>query len=123
MWPRLRPMFTYLRIERPTSETLRPCSAAASATCWTRWMFDAEQVLVELRPHHPDRQRPAVDGRHARRADLARDERQRADVVFVPVRQHDRLDVVRALAQVGEVGQNEVDAELLGCREREAGVD
>ena len=42
-------MFTFLRIERPTSETLRPSSAAASITCWTRWMFDAKQVTM-MRP-------------------------------------------------------------------------
>ena len=40
MWPSWRPMFTFLRIERPTSETLRPSCAAASTTCCTRWMFD-----------------------------------------------------------------------------------
>ena len=35
----------------------------------------------------------------------------------------DRLDVVDALAQVGEVGQHEVDAHLLGGREAQPGVD
>ena len=39
------------------------------------------------------------------------------------VRDHDRLDVVDARAQVGEVGQHEVDAELLGGREAQARVD
>ena len=33
----------------PTSETLRPSAAAASTTCWTRWMFDAKQVTT-IRP-------------------------------------------------------------------------
>ena len=46
-----------------------------------------------------------------------------AEVVLVAVRDHDRLDVVDALAQVGEVRQHEVDAELLGGREAQAGVD
>ena len=49
MWPSLRPMFTFLRIERPTSETLRPSAAAASTTCCTRWMFEAKQVTT-MRP-------------------------------------------------------------------------
>jgi hypothetical protein len=44
-------------------------------------------------------------------------------VVLVPVRDHDRLDVVDALAQVREIRQHEVDAELLGRREAQAGVD
>ena len=49
MWPRLRPMFTFLRIERPTRETFRPTVAAASTTCCTRWMLDAKQVTT-IRP-------------------------------------------------------------------------
>ena len=49
MWPRLLPMFTFLRIERPTSETLRSSWAAASTTCCTRWMFEAKQVTT-MRP-------------------------------------------------------------------------
>ena len=42
-------MFTFLRMERPTSATLRPSCAAASTTCWTRWMFEAKQVTT-IRP-------------------------------------------------------------------------
>ena len=49
MCPSVRPMLTFLRIERPTSATLRSCAAAASTTCWTRWMFDAKQVTT-MRP-------------------------------------------------------------------------
>ena len=49
MCPSERPMFTFLRIERPTSATLRPSAAAASTTCWTRWMFEAKQVTT-IRP-------------------------------------------------------------------------
>ncbi len=39
------------------------------------------------------------------------------------VRDDDRLDVLGALAQVGEVGQHEVDADHLGRREAQADVD
>ncbi len=49
MWPSERPMLTFLRIDRPTSDTLRPSSAAASITCCTRWMFDAKLVTM-IRP-------------------------------------------------------------------------
>ena len=49
MWPSERPMFTFLRMERPTSATLRPSCAAASTTCCTRWMFEAKQVTT-MRP-------------------------------------------------------------------------
>src|ERR1035441_10328568 len=57
MWPRLRPIPTFLRIERPTSATLRSSAWAASTTCWTRWMFAAE--LGQPR----DVRGRAVDGR------------------------------------------------------------
>ena len=43
-------MFTFLRIERPTSDTLRPSWAAASITCCTRWMFEAKQVTTTRPP-------------------------------------------------------------------------
>ena len=43
-----RPMLTFLRIERPTSATLRAFFSACT-TCWTRWMFDAKQVTT-IRP-------------------------------------------------------------------------
>ena len=49
MWPSERPMFMFLRIERPSSATLRLSVAAASTTCCTRWMFDAKQVTM-MRP-------------------------------------------------------------------------
>ena len=56
-------------------------------------------------------------------AELAQDPRQRAEVVLVAVGDDDALDVVDALAQVGEVGQHEVDADHLGRREAQADVD
>ena len=49
MWPSWRPMFTFLRMERPIRETLRPSVSAASTTCCTRWMFEAKQVTT-IRP-------------------------------------------------------------------------
>ena len=80
-----------------------------------------ELVLVELGADHADRQQAAVD--HRRHADLAQHVGQRADVVLVAVGEDDRLDVVGAVAQVGEVGQDEVDAVHLGGREHQPGVD
>jgi hypothetical protein len=49
MCPSDRPMLMFLRIERPTSATLRSSWAAASTTCWTRWMFEAKHVTT-IRP-------------------------------------------------------------------------
>ena len=81
----------------------------------------AEPVLLELRAHQADRQRAAVD--RGRAPDLAQDVGQRADVVLVAVGEHDRLDVVGAVAKVGEVGQHQVDPQHLGGREHQPGVD
>ena len=83
----------------------------------------AELVLVELGARHRDRQLPAVGHRDALFPQLAEHPRQCAEVVLVAVGDHDRLDVVDALAQVGEVRQHQVDAQLLGGREAQAGVD
>ena len=81
----------------------------------------AQAVLVELRADHRRGERAAVDGRRA--VQLAQHERQRPDVVLVRVGEHDRLDVVGSVAQVGEVRQDEVDAELIRRREHQPGVD
>ena len=42
-------MFMFLRIERPTTATLRPFAIATSAACCTRWMFDANDATT-MRP-------------------------------------------------------------------------
>ena len=83
----------------------------------------AQAVLVELGAAHGDRQLAAVDDGDARLPQLAQHPRQRADVVLVAVGDHDRLDRVDVVAQVGEVGQDEVDAHHLRRREAQADVD
>ena len=42
-------MLRFLRIERPTTATLRPHSTATSAACCMRWMFDANEA-TRIRP-------------------------------------------------------------------------
>ena len=37
-------MFMFLRIERPTTATLRPFATATSAACCMRWMFEAKDA-------------------------------------------------------------------------------
>ena len=39
-------MFRLRFIERPTTETILPQAAAASMTCWIRWMCDANDVTI-----------------------------------------------------------------------------
>jgi hypothetical protein len=60
---------------------------------------------------------------HLGNAHLAQQERQRADVVLVRVREDDGPDPVAALGQVADVGQDQVDAEVLVARKREPRVD
>ena len=77
-----------------------------------------QAVLVELRLHEPERQAggPDLADRH-----LAHQVRQAADVILVRVGEDDAQDVLSV--EVAEVRQDQVDAEVLVAREREAGVD
>ena len=76
-----------------------------------------EIVFVEFGADERQRQRRAVD----RTIDVRQQVGDGPDVVFVPVREHERGDA--ALLQVGEVGNDEVDAEELDVGERHPGVD
>jgi hypothetical protein len=44
-------------------------------------------------------------------------------VVFVAVRENDGANALAVLDEIGDVGDNDVDAEELGFREHEAGID
>ena len=79
-----------------------------------------DALLVEFRLDEPERQPrcPDLGDRH-----LPQKVREAADVVFVAVRQHDGADAGGALAEVREIRQDEVDAEMLVPGEREARVD
>ena len=79
-----------------------------------------EPVLVQLRLDQAEREPRRDDDRNVH---LAHQVRQRADVILVAVRKHDAADHLRALDEVREVGQDEVDAEVLVARKREACVD
>ena len=76
-------------------------------------------VLVELRLDERERHRGAVD----RAVEERQHVRHRADVILVAVRQHERLDLVAPRLDVGHVGNDQIDAELIGIREHDAGVD
>ena len=77
-----------------------------------------QAVLVELRLHQSEGESGRPDLVHA---DLAHQERKRADVILVRVRQHDRADML--VAQVAEVREDHVDSEVLVAREGHPGVD
>ena len=44
--PSCRASATFFPIDRPRVATLRPLAMAASAICWTRWMWLAKQVTM-----------------------------------------------------------------------------
>ena len=79
-----------------------------------------QPVLVELRLDEPERQAGCPDLVHG---NLAEQVRQRADVILVGVGEDDRAHRPPAIAQVREVREDQVDAEVLVAREREPGVD
>ncbi len=77
-------------------------------------------VLGELGLDEAERQFRADDPRHVH---LAQEVRQAAHVILVRVREHDGIDGAPAVGQIRDVGQHEIDAEMLVAREREPGVD
>src|SRR5439155_12775921 len=94
-----------------------------------RWIFGPDllqlrgpeqPVLVELRLDESERQPGGPD---LRDRNFAQQVGQRADVMLVPVRDEECANPFRALAQVGEVRQDEIHAEMLVPRERQPGVD
>ena len=78
-----------------------------------------QSALLDAVAGEPEGDRGAED----READLAQQERDAADVVLVPVRRDQRFDALGVLAQVGEVGKDEIDAVQVGAGEHQPAVD
>jgi len=79
-----------------------------------------DAVLTALGRHQRERERRA---HHRDVGAQLEQERDGADVVLVTVREHERLDLVEAVLDVPEVGEDEVDARLGRAREEHAAVD
>ena len=79
-----------------------------------------ELVLLDLVAEQAAGQGAGVD-RHA--GELGQHVRQRADVVLVGVGDEERLDLGAVLLEVGDVGDDEVDAEHLLVGEHQPAVD
>ena len=62
-------------------------------------------------------------GRPNRNIQFAENPRQGADVIFVAVREHDAAHMLAIFEQVRNVGDDDIDAQQLGFREHQAGVD
>jgi len=76
-------------------------------------------VLVELAFNVGESELGCIDGNF----ELGENPGQATDVVFVPVGQDDGPDAGLVFDQVGNVGDNNIDAEELGFREHQARVD
>ena len=78
-----------------------------------------ERVLLELVLDERQRQRRAVD----RAVEMRQHVGHAADVIFVAVRQHQRLQLSLAVLEIGEVGDDQIDARQIRLRKHRAGVD
>ncbi len=108
-----------LWVTRRNSRVKSPTVKRSRGRTGTRRLRDVDAVLGQLRLDQRERHRRAVD----RPGELLHDVGHGADVVFVAVRQHERSRPGRALEEVREVRDDEVDAEQFGLREHRAGVD
>ena len=79
-----------------------------------------ELVLLDLVAEQSPGQGRGV---HRNARELGQDVRQAADMVLVGVGDEERLDVLAALLEVGDVGDDEVDPEHLLVGEHQAAVD
>ena len=77
-----------------------------------------DAVLLQLGLGQPEGQARAVDGH----VEALEDEGKRADVVLVTVGEHDAQHLLAGLEEVGDVGDDEVDAVHLQLREHQPGV-
>ena len=77
-------------------------------------------MLLELAVDVGEGELGAVDGNVV---ELGEDPGESADVVLVAMGEDDGADEVFILDEVGDVGDNDVDAEELGLGKHEAGVD
>ena len=78
-----------------------------------------QAVLLQLVLHQAHREAAAVD----RNVQVGKDERQRADVIFVAVREEDGFDFAFVFEQEADVGNDDIDAEQFVVRKHDAGVD
>ena len=78
-----------------------------------------DAVLFETSLEDAEREARAVD----RNADLLEHIRQRADMIFVAVCEHDGLDLVAVLEEIRDIRNHEIDAEHILLREHETGIN
>ena len=72
-----------------------------------------------MRLREAERERGAVE----RHRQIAQEKRQRADMVFMAVREYARLDPIGVFAEPGEIGEHEIDARHFRVWKKQAAVD
>src|SRR5437762_13260767 len=78
-----------------------------------------QSVLRQLVLHESHREAAAVQ----RNIQIRKNERQRADVIFVGVRQEDGFDFTSVLEKKGDIGNDDIDPEEFFVRKHYAGID
>ncbi len=81
--------------------------------------FILQAVFFQPPLHHLESERRAVN----RNVDLAQQERHRADVIFMAVRQDQRADHLAMLLQIREVRSDDVDTQQFRIGKHHAGID
>ena len=108
-----------LCVTRRNSSRSGPTSTRLARRDRNQTSLGVDPVFVELRLNERERERRAVD----RAVDVRDDVRDGADVILVPVREHERADPAAVGASAPTSGMIEIDAEELGPREHHAGID
>ena len=78
-----------------------------------------DALLLQLSADQPGGEGGGVE----RHAQILGEVGQRADVILMPVRQHDADQIVEAFLDEGQVGQDHVDAGIARVRKGDAAVD
>ena len=108
-----------LCVTRRNSIVRAPTVTRSRGVTGTRRPASSMPCRSSFGPDQRQRQRRSVD----RPVHVREDVRDGADVILVAVREHERRRLRRALLQVREVRDDQVDAQQFGVGEHHAGVD
>ena len=95
-----------------------PSSNSRAGLDFVKFRLFQHPVFFQAPLHHRQREGRAIN----RHVDFAEQERHRADVIFMAVRQDHAQHFVAILFEIREIGRNDVDAEQFGIRKHHAGI-
>ena len=97
------------------------CAESDARACFDRPQigFPRQRVLLQFVFDDPERQRRSVNGR----VDRSQNIRNCADVILVSVRQQDSADAVFVRFEIGDVGDDQIDARHIVIGKTESAID